>query len=81
MSRGENGNGNGKSSKTKRRNQKRKNYLKKTKAENEELKQRIAALEARNADDDAEDESEPPSKKVTFNQRTGQMDKKTGNKK
>ena len=81
LSRGEGGNGNGKSSKTKRRNQKRKNYLKKTKAENEELKQRIAALEARDDDDEdeGEDDDEPPSKKVTFNQRTGKMDK-TGKK-
>ena len=67
-----------KQSKTKRRNQKRKNYLKKTKAENEELKQRIAALESAeaNGSDDDEEEEEPPSKKVTFNQRTGQTESK-----
>lgn len=70
--------GNGKKqSKTKRRNQKRKNYLKKTKAENEELKQRIAALESNKENhDDDESDDEPPSKKVQFNQRTGQTENK-----
>ena len=68
---GDNGNGKGNTSRTRKRNQMRKRKVQKLKSENDEFKQRIAALESKedDKDDSVAPENQPPTKKVKFNQR------------